>query len=517
MLESQFPGKTMAIERIKSSFRRLQWKLTLSYSAVTVGSLLVVVLSLGYLFFSRAFIPIDIYNRVLAPEEWFRVITQNSLHIWRPVLSQDPIDTQLISALLQESSLSITDVDLIDIGDFQIRMGTEGQGSNFIVDPEGILLGTDNSDLITEDAVGQPMDMGILPGLEKPLKAALNGEIDPERLFVTIEPHESFYIAVPFLDETEQEVLGAAIVYVEHLPTTDDIPPALWTLAGRSVMILLLAVGVVGTIFGALTARGMVLRLEVLRLERVSKVTDAWSQGDFSEFIEDPAGDEISTLAVRLNHMAKQLQQFLKRSQAMAVSEERNRLARDLHDSAKQEALAASFHLGTALTLFERDPESAKGHLVEADTLVDSVRVELTDLIHELRPPSMNGARFDETLKEYIIEWAHQTGIEANLEVDGSIDMPLEIKQAIYRIMQEALANVTRHSSAEKVDVTMRSGEHSVNFCINDDGVGFDVQQQHVGMGLESMRERVESLKGNFSIQSKPGRGTKVCLTIPIA
>ena len=112
----------------------------------------------------------------------------------------------------------------------------------------------------------------------------------------------------------------------------------------------------------------------VSRLERVSQVTDAWSQGDFSEFIMDPVGDEISQLAVRLNQMAEQLQQFLKRSQEIAVSEERNRLARDLHDSAKQEALAASFHLGTALTLFERDPKSAKSHLVEADNLVDSVR-----------------------------------------------------------------------------------------------------------------------------------------------
>ena len=501
----------MIIDRIKTSFRRLQWKLTLSYTAVTVGSLFVVVLILGYLF-SKAFVPIDIYNRVLTPEAWFQVIAENSSHIWLPVMSQDPIDTRLVSALLQESDLSITDVNLIKIGDFQIQMGTDAQGSAFIVGPDGILLGFVDSKLVSEDAVGQPMDMGILPGLEKPLKAALNGEVDPERLFVTIEPHESFFMAVPILDETDQEVLGAAVIYIEHLPTADDIPTFLLTLVGRSVMILLLAAGVVGTIFGALTARGM-----VLRLRRVSQVTDAWSHGDFSEFIEDPVGDEISTLAVRLNHMAEQLQQFLKRSQAIAVSEERNRLARDLHDSAKQEALAASFHLGTALTLFERDPESAKSHLVEADNLVDSVRGELTDLIHELRPPSMNGARFDETLNEYIIEWAHQTGIEATLNVDGSIDLPLDTKQAIYRILQEALANVARHSSAEKVDVRLHFKDDAVEFCLRDDGVGFDTQQQYDGMGLDSMRERVESLNGVFTIESEPGQGTKVCLTIPIA
>ena len=68
----------MSIQRIKSSFRRLQWKLTLSYTAVTVGSLFVVVLILGYFFFSRAFVPIEIYNRLLTPEEWIRIIRENN-------------------------------------------------------------------------------------------------------------------------------------------------------------------------------------------------------------------------------------------------------------------------------------------------------------------------------------------------------------------------------------------------------------------------------------------------------
>jgi len=509
--ESRFLGKTMFIERIKSTFRRLQWKLTLSYAAVTIGSLLVVVLILGYLVFSRVFIPLDIYNSVLAPKDWIRIVREVDSPAIGYILSQEPVDTTLLSAMLKEADLQITHFDVLRIGDFQIRLRTVGQASILLVDADRSLLGTSNPDFVGEDKVGEPLDVGILPGLEGPLSSALRGEVDPERIFVTLEQNERFYLAVPLLDEANQDIFGAAIVYVERLPTANDVPANLLSLLGRSVLILLLAAGVVGAIFGAITASGM-----VSRLERVSHVTDAWSQGDFSEFIDDPGGDEIGQLATRLNHMAEQLQQFLKRSQEMAVSEERNRLARDLHDSAKQEALAASFHLGTALTLFERDPESAKSHLVEADNLVDSVREELTDLIHELRPPSMNGTRFDETLNEYIIEWAHQTGTEANLMVDGFIDLPLEIKQAIYRIMQEALANVTRHSSADKVDLTMGFRDNSVEFCISDNGIGFDIQQQHDGMGLDSMRERVESLNGDFSIQSADGRGTKVCATIPI-
>jgi signal transduction histidine kinase len=501
----------LLIERVRQSLRRLQWKLTLSYTAVTVGSLFVLVVILGYLLFSKVLVPLDILNSVLSPKAWIQIASESVPPEWRHMLSQDPIDTRLVSMLLREGDLQITHFDLFRIGDLQFQIRTAGQGSILLVDEAGILIGTSNPDFVDELAIGLPIDMNILPGLEEPLKTALNGEIDPEKLFVTIEPNERFYFAIPYLDDDHQDVLGVGIIYFDSLPTENDIPENILVLLSQSALILLLAAGLIGTIFGALTARGM-----VNRLQRVSQVTDAWSKGDFSEFIEDPVGDEISQLAVRLNHMAEQLQEFLQRSQEMAVSEERNRLARDLHDSAKQEALAASFHLGTALTLFEEDPQSAKNHLVEADNLVDSVRGELTDLIHELRPPSMNGDRFDETINEYMIEWAHQTGISVSLTVEGFVDLSLEIKQTLYRIMQEALANVARHSSAENVDVSLTFLSDWVEFCVRDDGVGFNVQQVHNGIGLDSMRERAESLNGDVSIVSEASRGTEICVTIPI-
>ena len=158
----------MIIDRIKTSFRRLQWKLTLSYTAVTVGSLSVVVLILGYLLFSRVFIPIDIFNRVLTPEEWIRIITENDATLVRNLLSQDPIDTDLIATLLSMGELTITDLGILQIGDFQIRLRTSGQGGSLLVDQNGILLGVWNPDLVADDAVGQPIDMGILPGWKVP-------------------------------------------------------------------------------------------------------------------------------------------------------------------------------------------------------------------------------------------------------------------------------------------------------------------------------------------------------------
>ena len=500
----------MFVKRVKQSFRRLQWKLTFSYTAVTVGALLVIVVVWGYLLFSAVLVPLDIFNSVLSPKAWIQIISENTPPEWRYVLSQDPIDTELVSLLLRDGDLQITHFDLFQIGDLQIRLRTAGHGSVLLVDPDGTLIGSSNPNLISDGAIGQPIDMGILPGLEEPLETALRGEIDPERLFVTIEPNESFYFTLPYLDETDQKVLGVGIIYFESLPTENDIPENILLILSQSILILLLSAGLIGTIFGFITARNM-----VRRLRRVSEVTDAWSQGDFSEFIEDPCGDEISQLAVRLNNMAKQLRQLLKRSQEMAVSEERNRLARDLHDSAKQEALAASFHLGTALTLFARDPKSAKSHLVEADNLVDSVRGELTDLIHELRPPSMNGAHFDEAINEYIIEWAHQTGIRATLNVEGFADLSLEIRQAIYRIMQEALANVARHSSAENIEVALHFQDGQVEFCLRDDGFGFDTRVHHEGMGLELDARTSGSTQRDFANRERNGAGNRSMCIVP--
>jgi signal transduction histidine kinase len=235
-----------------------------------------------------------------------------------------------------------------------------------------------------------------------------------------------------------------------------------------------------------------------------------------SRELEKQVEERTAELRQEISQRTQVEETLRQREREKVVSEERNRLARDLHDSAKQEALAASFHLDSALTLFEHDPKIVKNHLVEADKLIDSVRRELTDLIYELRPSSMNGGRFDETINEYLVEWAHQTGIGANLNVTGFVDLSLEIKQAIYRIMQEALANVARHSSADQVSVAMEYGDSHVQLTICDDGMGFDTQQHHNGIGLESMRERAESFNGDFLIESETGKGTIIIVTFPI-
>jgi signal transduction histidine kinase len=502
---------------LKTVVRQLRWKLTLSYTAVTVGSfsLLVVALAFGLLLLSWILLP----RGYLTPEIWTQVARREWGSLWSYVLAQPNIDTDLVALTLRMGdstlpprSFQASHFEPFRIGHMLFQMRTIGTGDALLVGADGTLLGITSPERFPTAQVGQPIDPDILPGLAEPLKAALGGEEDPDRLYVTIKPDQEFFLIVPVRDEQNtQRVLGAGIVYIENLPT-DRLPPAeLVALVIKSVLVFLLAAGLVGTIFGSVTANGM-----AKRLQHVSSASEAWSRGDFSGLIEDSAGDEISQVAQRLNRMAEQLQSLLAQRQAMAISDERNRLARDLHDSAKQQALAASFQLGTAITLFERDPQAAREHLAEADALVDSVRKELTDLIHELRPPAMDGQNLVDVLKEYAIEWAHRTGIEIEVSVQEPGPLSLEVEQTLYRIAQEGLANVARHSAANHVDLLLSDQDGVVTMEIADDGCGFDPRGEHAGMGLVSMRERAEALNGEVVIESEPGRGTHISVTLPV-
>ncbi len=492
---------------LRGTFRQLRWKLALSYTSVTVGTLLISILALAILVFSMVFLP---YDR--APKGmWVQAANEQAVPLARMLLSESPPDTAGIADLVNYSDTArFESVELARMGNVTLFARATAGLEMFVFDAEGTLLGRTGYPAFP--GAGQAFDVGTIPRLEAPLRAALEGERDPDRLVSAGVPGSRWAVAVPVFDSSDADdhLLGAVAYVLDAMPTEGDISSHTLGLAGRSVLLFLLGAGVVGTCFGLLTARGM-----MRRFERLSAATDAWSRGDFSEFIDDPTGDEISQLARRLNRMAGQLQSLLKRRQAMAISEERNRLARDLHDSAKQQALAASFQLGTAITLFERDPQAARRHLVEADGLVDSVRRELTDLILELRPPAINGRDFDETLNEYAVEWAHQNGIDVDVRVQDKRELPLAITQTLYRIVQEALANVARHSAATSVGVVLSYGPDSVTLTITDDGRGFDTREQQGGMGLQSMRERAESLDGHFAVESAPGQGTTICVTLP--
>jgi signal transduction histidine kinase len=499
--------------------RQLRWKMTLSYTLVTVGALLVITLVLGGILLIRIFEAPSNQPPGYDPEgyiEGFMDIENEtaSYLYYCQTLSQTPQDLKLVNRMLTKLKSVFAVYDLFQIGQVMVRASTIGDLRVAAFKPDGTLLGASPPDDPSfMDQAGKVFDPARVPGLEKPFKAALAGATDPKLLYTELEKDQRYVFVAPCFNRAggdPNQVMGVITIIFDAVPTEADIPVYTLNLVLRSLIIFLLGMGIMGAIFGSYFAHGL-----TSRFNRLSSATDLWSEGDFSSYIDDNRGDEITQLAQRLNNMARQMQNLLRRRQDMAVSEERNRLARDLHDSAKQQALAASLELGTALTLYDRDPVGAKKHLVEAEALVDSVRKELTNLVDELRPQSLDGQDFSEILKEHALEWSHRSGIELTINIEGHDKLPLAVRETLFRITQEALANVARHSAARHVDVFLEYGTNIVTLIVKDDGRGFDTGAKHDGLGLHSMQERAEALRGSFTVSSAPGQGTKIKVTLP--
>lgn len=197
--------------------------------------------------------------------------------------------------------------------------------------------------------------------------------------------------------------------------------------------------------------------------------------------------------------------------QTLAVAEERNRLARDLHDSTKQQAFALSAQLGAARSLIGRDPQTAEHHLQQAEQLADNLREELAALILDLRPPALAEQPFSTALRQYVNEWSQSHAITTQVGIIDERPLPAEIEGALFRIVQEALANIGRHSQAQIVDLRLVYTPDQLTLNVQDDGQGFDPQQAQWGVGLHSMRERAQALpQGQWLLDTAPGRGTRM-------
>ncbi|MBI3169508.1 MAG: GAF domain-containing protein, partial [Chloroflexi bacterium] len=209
----------------------------------------------------------------------------------------------------------------------------------------------------------------------------------------------------------------------------------------------------------------------------------------------------LFTALVNRASMAIANMELFEQTRDLAVMEERNRLARDLHDSAKQKAFAALAQLGTVNGMAKAVaggpvPLGAAPHLSEAETLVYEVIQELNFLIQEIYPIALQEKGLPTVLREYIFEWENRNDAIINLTIQHERELPLEMEQAVYRVIQEALANVSRHSRAKRVDVSLVYNPDLLQVTMADDGCGFNVNQKATGLGFRSMRERISSVRG---------------------
>jgi signal transduction histidine kinase len=201
-------------------------------------------------------------------------------------------------------------------------------------------------------------------------------------------------------------------------------------------------------------------------------------------------------------------------SQRLAVVEERNRVARELHDAATQ-TLFSLVLAARAAALSTRD-EEARNALLGFERRTTSALQELRGLVHALRPKSLERDGLAATLADHA-EALRTSGARIVVDTAEGIHLPLETEHALLRIAQEALNNAMRHAPESSVHMTLRASAKTVTLRIRDDGPGFDVgalPRTRRGMGLASMRERAQDIGARLDIRTAPGRGTTVTVSL---
>lgn len=210
-----------------------------------------------------------------------------------------------------------------------------------------------------------------------------------------------------------------------------------------------------------------------------------------------------------------------------AQEQERQRLARDIHDGPAQSLSNIVLKCELCEKLLDRDIEKARKQIGELKQLVKSSLQEIRRIIFDLRPMSLDDLGLVPTLQRYVSTFIEETGIDVALEVydldENAVDKVVEV--AVFRIVQEALNNIKKHSKATKVHIKMYVKDGFLIARIADNGIGFDKEKvegqkradiHEGGFGIYGMKQRAELLKGKLTVQSQEGKGTTVSLQIPI-
>lgn len=205
------------------------------------------------------------------------------------------------------------------------------------------------------------------------------------------------------------------------------------------------------------------------------------------------------------------------RSRELTVIEERNRLARELHDAVSQTLFSMVFIAGSAATLLQRDPEAGRAQVVELQRLARDAQREMRSLIFQLRPAEIDREGLVSTLRKHVDVLRRVYPSEIELAVAGEDQLAPRTQKEVFRVAQEALSNALKHSAAAHVSIRLSLGGERVTLEVMDDGTGFDPRTAAgpTQLGLASMRERVHLLGGVLAIDSAPGRGTTVSVEVP--
>lgn len=490
--------------RALAFFRRIQWKITLSYALVTAGTVIVLAALLvgAALLFEGANT-----NRTWDSMYWSKTGFQDNI----PYLLEDPAALQSWLEGVQRGGFDATDFQSNTNRDTLTYANTLIEGMPiYVLDPAlNVIVAAPAGAALAGERFNRSVS-GV--SLESTLAAALVGDKDYYAQSISY-PDNSYVVAFP-LRKSDDDPVVAIVIY--HLLPYTIVTPANLDIYLNFLLfttVIMFAISFpVGAVFGWLVSSGLRKRLVAL-----SVAAQSWSQGDFSVHPSDQSGDEIGELTRALNGMAEQLQNHIHTRDELARVEERNRLARDLHDTVKQQTYAARMQLSAAKNLLAAQPQAAAEHLETALQLNRETQQELKLIIDELRPAALEGRGLAQALGEYAARWQGHTGIQVETSITGERALPIDVEQALYRVLQESLANIARHSEAEQVTLTLEITPERVALRIADNGRGFEPDAVSPNsLGLTGMKQRIAEVGGLLTVESALAVGTQVCAEVPL-
>ncbi len=200
-------------------------------------------------------------------------------------------------------------------------------------------------------------------------------------------------------------------------------------------------------------------------------------------------------------------------AQELAVLEERQRLARNLHDAVNQSLFSAGLIAEVLPRLWDRDQEEARRSLEDLRRLTRGAMAEMRTLLAELRPSTLTDSSLSDLLRLLGNAFSGRTNIPVAVDITGEFFLPAEAQVAFYRICQEALNNIAKHAKASQVEINLTQEAAVIEMRIRDNGKGFDTQKTFSGhYGLGMMQERAEAVGALLTISSQPGQGTELTI-----
>jgi signal transduction histidine kinase len=220
--------------------------------------------------------------------------------------------------------------------------------------------------------------------------------------------------------------------------------------------------------------------------------------------------------ALKEQQAQEQLRQYASQIEELATVQERNRIARDIHDSLGHSLTVFGIHLEAALRLLKSNPTQAEALLMEIKQLNSTTLQEVRQSVSALRSDPLQARSLEDAIADLITEFHRSTTVLPTLTMGVNVPLSKELKVVIYRIVQESLTNIRKYAAATQVKVSIIQFSTLLEVQIEDNGKGFDRNQNTTGFGLRGMQERTLAVSGKFEIITAPNQGCQIKVLFPI-